>query len=216
VKLLDEIGSPATIANMGGRFFGGVVGGALPASVAAHWLADAACLFDFSPVSAYLEDLVLGWLLSLLGLPPSSGGAFVTGTQMADVTALAAARHTVLRKVGWDVESEGLFAAPPVTVIVGEEAHATMLKALAWFGGSIHPEHELYLWGVSTRWGGVFLTLRPSRTPAGFASNRYLEFSPQRDLTCTVTSVFRRLCGGKHTERGLAANTSRIERSVGH
>ena len=92
-----------------------------------------------------------------------------------------------------------------------------MLKALAWFGGgSIHPEHELYLWGVSTRWGGVFLTLRPSRTPAGFASNRYLEFNPQCDLTCTVASVFRRLGGGKHTERGLAANTSRIERSVGH
>ena len=145
VKLLDEIGSPATIANMGGRFFGGVIGGALPASVAAHWLADAwdqnACLFDFSPVSAYLEDLVLGWLLSLLGLPPSSGGAFVTGTRMADVTALAAARHTVLRKVGWDVESEGLFAAPPVTVIVGEEVHATMLKALALLGfgrGRVH------------------------------------------------------------------------------
>jgi aromatic-L-amino-acid decarboxylase len=78
VKLLDEIGSPATIANMAERFFGGVIGGALPASVAAHWLADAwyrnaACLISH-PVSAYLEDLVLGWLLNLLGLPPSSGG----------------------------------------------------------------------------------------------------------------------------------------------
>ena len=145
LRLLDEIGSPATIASMGGRFFGGVVGGALPATVAAHWLADAwdqnACLFDFSPVSAYLEDIVLGWLLRLFGLPPNCGGAFVTGTQMADVTALAAARYSVLRKAGWDVESEGLFAAPPVTVIVGEEVHATMLKALALLGfgrGRVH------------------------------------------------------------------------------
>jgi aromatic-L-amino-acid decarboxylase len=78
---------------------------ALPATVAAHWLADAwdqnACLFGFSPVGTYLEDVVLGWLLNLFGLPPTSGGAFVTGTQMADVTALAAARHFVLGKAGW-------------------------------------------------------------------------------------------------------------------
>jgi glutamate/tyrosine decarboxylase-like PLP-dependent enzyme len=138
LKLLDEIGSPATMATMGGRFFGGVIGGALPVSVASHWLVDAwdqnACLFDFSPVSAHLEDVVLGWLVNLLGLPAESDGAFVTGTQMADVTALAAARSAVLRMVGWDVEKEGLFAAPPVSVIVGEEVHATMLKALALLG----------------------------------------------------------------------------------
>jgi glutamate/tyrosine decarboxylase-like PLP-dependent enzyme len=138
IQLLDEIGSPATIASTCGRFFGGVIGGALPATVAAHWLADAwdqnACLFDFAPVVAYLEDIVLGWLLDFLGLPPNSGGAFVTGTQMADVTALAGARLAVLRKVGWDVEGDGLFGAPPITVIVGEEVHATMLKALALLG----------------------------------------------------------------------------------
>jgi glutamate/tyrosine decarboxylase-like PLP-dependent enzyme len=138
LKLLDEIGSPATVASMGGRLFGGVIGGALPITVAAHWLADAwdqnACLFEFSPVAAYLEEIVLGWLLNLFGLPSGCGGAFVTGTQMADVTALAAARHAVLHKAGWDVESEGLFGAPPVTVIVGEEVHATMLKALSLLG----------------------------------------------------------------------------------
>jgi glutamate/tyrosine decarboxylase-like PLP-dependent enzyme len=138
LQLLDEIGSPATIASMGGRLFGGVIGGALPTTVAAHWLASAwdqnACLFDFSPVGAYLEDVVLGWLLNLLGLPSTCGGAFVTGTQMADVTALAAARHALLHKVGWDVEGDGLFGAPPVSVIVGEEVHATMLKALAMLG----------------------------------------------------------------------------------
>jgi len=138
LQLLDEIGSPATIASTGGRLFGGVIGGALPATVAAHWLAGAwdqnACLFDFSPVGAYLEDVVLGWLLNLLGLPATSAGAFVTGTQMADVTALAAARHALLHKLGWDVEADGLFDAPPVSVIVGEEVHATMLKALAMLG----------------------------------------------------------------------------------
>src|SRR5215510_13568383 len=138
MRLLDEIGSPATMATMGGRFFGGVIGGALPATVAAHWLADAwdqnACLFDFSPVAAYLEDVVLDWLLRLFGLPPSSGGAFVTGTQMADVTCLAAARYSVLNEIGWDTDEHGLFGAPPVTVIVGEEVHATMLKALRILG----------------------------------------------------------------------------------
>jgi glutamate/tyrosine decarboxylase-like PLP-dependent enzyme len=136
--LLDEVGSPATVASAGGRFFGGVVGGALPVTVAANWLAAAwdqnACLFDFSPVSAYLEDVALGWLVRLLELPPNSGGAFVTGTQMADVTALAAARGSVLRAVGWDVEEDGLAGAPPITVVVGEEVHATMLKALRLLG----------------------------------------------------------------------------------
>lgn len=138
LKVLNEAGSPATVASMGGRFFGGVIGGAFPVSVAAHWIADAwdqnACLFDISPVSAYLEDVVLAWVLDLLGLPAECIGALVTGTQMADVTALAAARSAVLRKIGWDAERDGLFAAPPITVIVGEEVHATMLKAIALLG----------------------------------------------------------------------------------
>ncbi len=145
LKLLDDAGSPATVASMGGRFFGGVIGGALPASLAAHWLADAwdqnACLYDISPVAAHLEDVVLSWILDLLGLPPECGGAFVTGTQMADVTALAAARNSVLGNAGWDVERDGLFSAPPVAVIAGEEVHATMLKALALLGfgkGRVH------------------------------------------------------------------------------
>lgn len=138
LRLLHEAGGPATVASMGGRFFGGVIGGSLPITVAAHWLADAwdqnACLYQMSPVSAYLEEVVLAWLLDLFGLPSCSGGALVTGTQMADVTALAAARHRLLQKVGWDVESSGLFGAPPISVIVGEEVHATMLKALALLG----------------------------------------------------------------------------------
>lgn len=138
LKLLDQAGSPATTATMGGRFFGAVIGGSLPVTVAAHWLADAwdqnACLYELSPVSAYIEEIVLNWIIELFGLPSGAAGALVTGTQMADVTALAAARHALLRRAGWDVDRDGLFGAPPVAVIAGEEVHATMLKALALLG----------------------------------------------------------------------------------
>jgi glutamate/tyrosine decarboxylase-like PLP-dependent enzyme len=138
LRLLDQAGSPGTTAVMGGRYFGGVVGGSLPVAVAAQWLAAAwdqnACLFEISPVSAYLEDIVLAWLAKLFGLPPSCGGALTTGTQMADVTALAAARHALLAGCGWDVEQDGLFGAPPISVVVGEEVHATMFKALSLLG----------------------------------------------------------------------------------
>jgi glutamate/tyrosine decarboxylase-like PLP-dependent enzyme len=138
IQLLDEVGSPATVATTGGRYFGFVVGGALPATVAAHWLADAwdqnACLHALSPVAAYLEEVVLRWLLDLLGLPAECGGAFVTGAQMANFTCLAAARHAVLEQAGWNVELDGLNGAPPITVVVGEEVHATVLKALSLLG----------------------------------------------------------------------------------
>jgi glutamate/tyrosine decarboxylase-like PLP-dependent enzyme len=138
LRLLDECGSPATVATTGGRYFGFVVGGALPSTVAAHWLADAwdqnACLYDLSPVAAHLEEIVLKWILDLLCLPPESGAAFVTGAQMANFTCLAAARHAVLRRAGWNVEDDGLFDAPPVTVVVSAEAHATLLKALTLLG----------------------------------------------------------------------------------
>jgi glutamate/tyrosine decarboxylase-like PLP-dependent enzyme len=138
LDLLDTHGSPATIGSMGRRFFGGVVGGTFPIALAAHWIADSwdqnACLYDISPVSAHLEDIVLRWLIELFALPKGSGGAFVTGTQMANVTALAAARKAVLKKVGWDIDADGLAGAPPIKVIVGEEVHATMLKALRILG----------------------------------------------------------------------------------
>ncbi len=136
--LLDEIGSPATVATAGGRYFGFVTGSSLPVTVAASWLASAwdqnAGLYVMSPVAAELETIALGWLLDILGLPAESGGAFVTGATMANFTALAAARHAVLRRVGWDVEADGLFGAPPITVVVGAEAHTTLHKALALLG----------------------------------------------------------------------------------
>jgi len=138
LKLLDEFGSPATVASTGGRYFGFVVGGALPASVAAHWLADAwdqnSSMYVLSPVAAYLEEVALSWIIDLLDLPAKSAGAFVTGGQMANFTCLAAARHAVLERAGWDVEKDGLFGAPPITVILGEETHATVFKALALLG----------------------------------------------------------------------------------
>lgn len=138
LELLDEIGSPATVASAGGRYFGFVTGGALPAALAANWLAGAwdqnAFSVTSSPVAAILEEIALEWLLDLLNLPPGSGGAFVTGATMANFTALAAARHSVLARAGWDVEAEGLFGAPSVTVVVSAEAHPSLLKALALLG----------------------------------------------------------------------------------
>lgn len=136
--LLDEIGSPATVATAGGRYFGFVTGSSLPATLAAKWLAGVwdqnVALAVMSPVSAALEEIALGWLREVLRLPAGSGGAFVTGATMANFTALAAARHAVLERAGWDVEGQGLFGAPPITVIVGEEAHASLYKALGMLG----------------------------------------------------------------------------------
>lgn len=138
LALLDEVGSPATLATAGRRFFGFVICGVLPAALAASWLGSAwnqnAALVAASPVSAALEETALRWLLDVLDLPSSCGGAFVTGATMANFTALAAARHAVLGREGWDVESDGLFGAPPVTVVVGEEAHPTLRKALGMLG----------------------------------------------------------------------------------
>jgi len=135
---LDASGSPATVASAGGRYFGFVVGGTLPVALAAHWLAAAwdqnAMSSASSPVAARLEEIVLPWLAELLGLPLDCGGALVTGAMMANFTALAAARHAVLQRHGWDVESEGLCGAPPVSVIIGQQAHPTLLKAAALLG----------------------------------------------------------------------------------
>ena len=81
-----------------------------------------------------LEEVSLAWLLDVLKLPAGSGGAFVTGATLANFTALAAARNAVLERAGWDVEADGLFGAPPVTVIVGDEAHPSVIKALGMLG----------------------------------------------------------------------------------
>jgi glutamate/tyrosine decarboxylase-like PLP-dependent enzyme len=138
LALLDDVGSPATVATAGGRYFGFVIGGSLPAALAANWLAGAwdqnAAMQVMSPVASKLEEIVLQWMIDLLGLPDGSGAGFVTGTTMANFTALAAARTALLQRAGWNVEEDGLFAAPPIHVVVGEEVHVSLLKALSMLG----------------------------------------------------------------------------------
>ncbi len=138
IDLLDRYGSPATMAMAGPRFFGFVIGGSLPIALAADWLSTAwdqnTGYYNITPATARLEQTALRWLLELLDLPPTCGGAFVTGANVANFVALAAGRHAVLERVGWKVEADGLFGAPPITVIVGEEAHPTLIKALGLLG----------------------------------------------------------------------------------
>jgi glutamate/tyrosine decarboxylase-like PLP-dependent enzyme len=138
LELLDRYGSPATLAEAGPRFFGFVMGGALPAALAANWLASAwdqnTGLYNVTPATARLEQTALRWLLELLDLPRDCGGAFVTGATVANFVALAAARHAVLARVGWKVEADGLFGAPPITVVISEEAHPTLIKSLGLLG----------------------------------------------------------------------------------
>ncbi|MCV7279145.1 aspartate aminotransferase family protein [Mycolicibacterium flavescens] len=138
LRLLDEAGSQATVATAGGRYFGFVTGGTLPAALAANLLA---AVWDqngayqvMSPVAATLEEVSANWLRELLGLPTQAGAGFTTGATMANLTALAAARHALLRRTGWDVEEDGLFGAPPIRVVVGDEVHASVLKALSLLG----------------------------------------------------------------------------------
>ncbi|TLZ15400.1 MAG: aspartate aminotransferase family protein [Gammaproteobacteria bacterium] len=135
---LDEFGSPATMASAGGRFFGFVIGGSLPVTVAASWLASAwdqnAGLVVTSPINARLEEVALDWVKGLFHLPAESAGGFVTSATAANFCALAAARHALLERAGWDVEAQGLFGAPPITVVVGEEVHASVQKALSMAG----------------------------------------------------------------------------------
>jgi glutamate/tyrosine decarboxylase-like PLP-dependent enzyme len=138
LALLDEAGSPATMANTGGRYFGFVIGGSLPVAVAANWLATAwdqnVALPVMSPVGARLHTVVTGWLCELFGLPTDTAVVFLTGTAMANTAALAAARDQQLARVGWDVQANGLFGAPEVTVVIGGNAHSTLVRALGVVG----------------------------------------------------------------------------------
>jgi glutamate/tyrosine decarboxylase-like PLP-dependent enzyme len=138
LALLDQAASPATVATTGGRYFGFVTGGALPATVAANILATAwdqnGALRAMSPAAAAVEEAATAWILDVLQLPPESVVGFVTGATMANFTCLAAARHALLQNAGWNVEEDGLFGAPPIHVIVGQEVHVALLKALAMLG----------------------------------------------------------------------------------
>jgi glutamate/tyrosine decarboxylase-like PLP-dependent enzyme len=129
---------PGLVASAGPRFFGFVFGGSLPVALAADWLASAwdqnAFSFVASPAGAVVEDVAAGWLRELFGLPPTASAGFVTGCTMANFTCLAAARHEVLARTGWDVERDGLQGAPPVNLVVGEERHVTVDAALRYLG----------------------------------------------------------------------------------
>jgi glutamate/tyrosine decarboxylase-like PLP-dependent enzyme len=140
-QVIDELvaaAEPGLIASPGPRYFGFVTGGALPAALAADWLAAAwdqnAAAYPTSPAAAVAEEVAERWLLDVLGLPPTMSVGMVTGGQGANTTCLAVARNEVLRRAGWDVDRQGLSGAPRIDVLVGEEAHATIFRALRFLG----------------------------------------------------------------------------------
>ena len=138
ITLLNEIGSINTVATNGGRYFGFVFGGTLPASLAASWLVstwDQNAVFKVSsPVTAHIEKVTANWLLELLQLPTGSAVGFVTGTTMANFCGAVAARYQLYKQMGWDIKAKGITNAPPIRVIVGEEVHASMQRALILAG----------------------------------------------------------------------------------
>ncbi len=138
LRMLHEYGSPATVAHTGGRYFGMVIGSVFPPVIAAKWLGDAwdqiSVLYVTSPVMAKLEAVCEKWLVDLFGFPQGTVAGFVSGSSMAILCGLAAGRHEILRRAGWDVNSKGLFGAPPFRVVLGAEAHSSVYKALAILG----------------------------------------------------------------------------------
>jgi glutamate/tyrosine decarboxylase-like PLP-dependent enzyme len=138
VERLAADSEPGLVASAGPRYFGFVVGGGVPAALAADWLTSAwdqnAGLYALSPAAAVVEEVVAAWLIDLLALPEGSGVGFTTGATMANFTAIAAARHAVLARAGWDVEADGLTGAPPIAVVVGDEAHVTIFVSLQMLG----------------------------------------------------------------------------------
>jgi glutamate/tyrosine decarboxylase-like PLP-dependent enzyme len=138
LQQLARQAEPGLVANAGPRYFGFVTGGAVPVTVAADWIASAwdqnAGLYVAAPAAAVIEDIVAGWLLEILGLPRTASVGFTTGCHMANFTCLAAARHEVLRRAGWNVETQGLQRAPKIRVIAGGEVHVSAVGALRYLG----------------------------------------------------------------------------------
>ena len=138
LKQLDAYGSPATVAQTGGRYFGFVNGNAVPVALAARWLSDIwdqnPALYVISPIAAKLEQICEQWVRDLLGLPSETVAGFVSGTSVATMCGLAAGRYAILKNQGCDVNKDGLFGAPPIRVVVGQQAHSSVFKALALLG----------------------------------------------------------------------------------
>ena len=138
IEDLAEAAGKGVVAIPSGRYFGFVIGGSVPAALAADWLASTwdqnAGLYACGPSAAVVEEVVGEWLKDLLGIPATASFALVTGCQMAHATCLAAARNDVLARVGWDVERDGLPGSPPIRVVAGRERHATIDRALRLLG----------------------------------------------------------------------------------
>ena len=138
VSDLATAADPGLVASAGPRYFGFVVGGSLPSALAADWLTSAwdqnAGLYALSPAASVAEEVAAGWLVDLFGLPAGSSVGFSTGATMASFTALAAGRHRVLERTGWNAEEDGLAGAPPIAVVVGDEAHVTIHVSLQMLG----------------------------------------------------------------------------------
>ncbi len=138
VDLLDRVGSPASTVTVAGRFFGFVKGGTLPVALAADWMVSTWDQNAAMEIEAHgvlrMERTAMAWIVDLLGLPREVDGAFVTGATMANLTCLAAARHALLSDLGWDVNEAGMYGAPEIQVVVGQEAHVSVLKALRLLG----------------------------------------------------------------------------------
>ena len=138
LEMLNAYGAPATVAQTGGRYFGFVNGGVVPTALAARWMADAwdqnPALYVISPVVGKLEQVCERWLRELLELPDGTVAGFVSGSSTATLCGLAAARYELLKRLDWDVNAHGLFNAPPIRVIVSEQAHSSVFKALALLG----------------------------------------------------------------------------------
>lgn len=138
IDALATAGRAGTVASQGPRYYGFVTGGSLPAAVVADWLVSTwdqnAQVFVMSPMAAVVEQIVAEWLKQLFGVPAAWSVGFVTGAQMANFTALVAARHELLGREGWDVESAGLFGAPPIDLVVSDESHRTIYTALRMLG----------------------------------------------------------------------------------
>jgi glutamate/tyrosine decarboxylase-like PLP-dependent enzyme len=138
IEHLARVIEPGLVATAGPRYFGFVIGGSLPAALAADWLTSAwdqnGFSYASSPAAAVVEDIAARWLLAIFGLPPGSSVGFTTGCTMANFTGLAAARHALFRQLDWDVERQGLMGAPPVTVVTSEESHVSIFAALQMLG----------------------------------------------------------------------------------
>jgi len=138
VEQLDRLGSPATVATAGGRYFGFVIGGTLPAALAARWLADAwdqnSILYTLSPVNAVLEEVCESWLRDIFALPEETAAGFVNSTATAILCGLAAARWRLFQRLDWDINAKGFAGAPRLRIVTGDHTHATVMKAVALLG----------------------------------------------------------------------------------